>query len=112
MHFIGRNVKLDCIKRLDLATNGQTYIVTVNSKAQFCNLTEFKPSYRAVIDHIKHEFVTGILYTIFIAGFIFGLIAGIVAGLTDTNQMFYSSLTGVFGGAFAATSHSVLRDDE
>ena len=56
MNFIDQNVKFDCIKRLDLATNGQTYTVTVNSKAQFHNITEFKPGHHAVIDDIKHKF--------------------------------------------------------
>jgi MFS family permease len=113
VNFIDQNIKLDRIKRLDLATNGQTYTVIVNSKARFHNITEFKRGHRAVIDAIKHEFVTGILYTVFITGFVIGLIAGIVAGLKGANQMFYGRLVLVaIGGALAAPIHSTMRDDE
>ena len=110
--FIDQNVKLDRIKRLDLATNRQTYTVIVNSKTQFCNITEFKRGRRAVIDAIKHEFITGILYIVFITGFMFGLITGIIAGLKGANQMLYSSLVGAIGGAIAAPFHSIIRDNE
>ena len=114
VNYINRNVKFDRIKRLDLATNGQTYTVAVNSKAKFRNITEFKPGHRAVADDVKHKFITGILYTLLITGFVIGLIAGVVAGLKDANQLFYSSLAGAIAGAFTAPIHiySIIKDDE
>jgi hypothetical protein len=83
--------------------------VVVNSK-EFHNVTEFKRGHRAVIDAIKHEFVTGILYTVFITGFILGFITGIVTELKGA--MFYGGLIGAFGGAFATPIHSIMRDNE
>lgn len=114
VNYINRNVKFDRIKRLDLATNGQTYTVAVNSKTKFRNITEFKPGRRAVGDDVKHKFITGILHTLLIAGFVIGLITGVVAGLKDANQMFYSCLAGAIAGAFAAPIHifSIIKDDE
>ena len=112
VNFIDQNAQLDRIKQLDLATNGQTYTVVVNSKAQFHNITEFKRGRRAIIDDIKYEFVTGILYTVFFVGFITGLITGIIVGLMGANQMLYGSLAGAIGGAIAVPIHSVIRDDE
>lgn len=112
VNFIDQNVQLDHIKRLDLATNRQTYTVVINSKAQFRNITEFKRGRHAVIDAIKYEFVTGILYTIFFVGFITGLITGIITGLMGANQMLCGSLAGAIGGAITVPIHSVIRDDE
>ena len=114
MNFIDQNVKFDRIKRLDLAANKRTYTVTVNSKAQFCNITGYKPCHRAVVDDVKRNFITGLFYTLFVSGFVVGLIVGVFAGSTAADQMFYSSLAGAIAGAIAAPIQSAIIhiDDE
>jgi hypothetical protein len=78
--------------------------VIVNSKAQFCNITEFKRGHRAVIDAIKHKFVTGVLYTVFVTAWL-TFITEIGAGQKDA--IFYGSLYGAL-----AAIHSTMRDEE